>query len=104
MDRDTRIGESTAAPSRGTSSFAFLTTESFPMTESITPVAPSDERPFSELKQITVRADDEIAQVNQMLAEGWRLVKIGQRSDATVYVLGKIEEKKRARTGFLAAD
>jgi hypothetical protein len=74
------------------------------MTESATPVVAPDERLFSELKQVTLRADDEIAQVNALLAEGWRLVKIGHISDATVYVLGKTEEKKRARTGFLAAD
>jgi hypothetical protein len=74
------------------------------MTDSTTPVVAPDERLFSELKQVTVHADDEIAPVNALLAEGWRLVKIGHISDATVYVLGKTEEKKRARTGFLAAD
>lgn len=74
------------------------------MPESATPVVAPDERLFSELKQVTVRTDDEIAQVNALLAEGWRLAKIGHISDATVYVLGKTEEKKRARTGFLAAD
>ena len=74
------------------------------MTENATPVVAPDERLFSELKQVTVRADDEISPVNALLAEGWRLVKIGHISDATVYVMGKTEEKKRARTGFLAAD
>jgi len=74
------------------------------MADTAIPVAAPDERFFSELKQVTVRADDEIAQVNALLVEGWRLAKIGHISDATVYVLGKSEEKKRARTGFLAAD
>ncbi len=68
------------------------------------PIAAPDERPFSELKQVTVRADDEISQVNILLADGWRLVKIGQRSDATVYVLGRMADKPKHRTGFLAVD
>ncbi len=74
------------------------------MPDIATPIAASDESPFSELKQVTVRGDEEIAQVNALLADGWRLVKIGHISDATVYVIGKTEEKKRAKTGFLAAD
>ncbi len=74
------------------------------MTDTAIPVAAPDERFFSELKQVTVWTDDEIAQVNALLAEGWRLAKIGHISDATVYVLGKTEEKKRARTGFLTVD
>jgi hypothetical protein len=74
------------------------------MTDIVTPIAPSGEQPFSELKQVTVRADVEIVQVNTLLSEGWRLVKIGHISDATVYVVGKAEAKKRAKTGFLAAD
>ena len=74
------------------------------MNDNAMPIAAPDERLLSELKQVTVRTDAEIAQVNALLAEGWRLVKIGHISDATVYVLGKTEEKKRAKTGFLAAD
>jgi len=74
------------------------------MTDTVTPIVPSSGQLFSELKQITVRTDDEITQVNALLAEGWRLAKIGHISDATVYVLGKTEEKKRAKTGFLTAD
>jgi hypothetical protein len=74
------------------------------MSDIAVPMAAPDERIFGELKQVTVRADEEIAQVNAFLAEGWRLVKIGHINDATVYVLGKTEEKKRAKTGFLAAD
>lgn len=74
------------------------------MTDITPPLAAPDEQPFSELKQITVRADDEIAQVNALLAEGWRLVKIGQLSDATVYILGRRADKPKHRTGFLAVD
>ncbi len=59
------------------------------MTDITPPVVAPDERLFSELKQVTVRADDEITQVNALLAEGWRLAKIGHVSDATVYVLGR---------------
>jgi hypothetical protein len=31
-------------------------------------------------------------------------VDIGHRPDATVYVLGRVEDKPKHRTGFLAAD
>lgn len=58
---------------------------------------------FRTLKQLTIREDDGIARVNELLAEGWRVLSIGQRSDATVYVLGRTEEKQRTRTGFLPA-
>ena len=58
---------------------------------------------FRQLKQITIRNDDEIEQVNALLAEGWRVLNIGHRSDATVYVLGRMEEKQRTRAGFLPA-
>ena len=74
------------------------------MSDIAVPMAAPDERIFAELKQVTVRADDQIAEVNALLAEGWRLVRIGHINDATVYVLGKTEEKKRARTGFLTVD
>jgi hypothetical protein len=75
------------------------------MTDTIlTPVPPSSERPFAKLAQITVTSDDQIAAVNQLLAEGWRLVSIGYRPDATVYVLGWREEKAKPRTGFLAQE
>lgn len=74
------------------------------MTDMATPIAVPDERILSELKQITVRADAEIDRVNELLAEGWRLVKIGQISDATVYVLGRTADKPKHRTGFLAED
>lgn len=58
---------------------------------------------FRQLKQVTVREDEDVARVNELLAEGWRVLSIGQRSDATVYVLGRTEEKQRTRTGFLPA-
>ncbi len=72
------------------------------MTDIPTPTVMRDSE-ISQLKQVTVREDDDIAKVNQLLAEGWRVMSIGQRSDATVYVLGRTEEKQRTRTGFLPA-
>jgi hypothetical protein len=75
------------------------------MTDNIpTPVAPSGERQFTKLTQVTVTSDDQIAAVNQLLTDGWRLVSIGTRADATIYVLGWREEKPKPRTGFLAQD
>jgi len=70
------------------------------MTELPTPTVTRDSE-FKQLKQITVREDEDIARVNELLADGWRVLSIGQRSDATVYVLGRAEEKQRIRTGFL---
>jgi len=58
---------------------------------------------YRQLKQITIREDDEIEKVNELLADGWRVLSIGQRDDATVYVLGRMEEKQKSRTGFLPA-
>jgi hypothetical protein len=58
---------------------------------------------FRQLKQVTVHDDEEVSKVNELLADGWRLLSVGQRSDATVYVLGRMEEKQRIRTGFLHA-
>ncbi len=75
------------------------------MTEMLpTPVAPAGERPFTRLTQVTVASDDQIRAVNQLLADGWRLLSIGYRSDATVYVLGWREDKPKPRAGFLAQD
>ncbi len=62
------------------------------------------EQGFRQLRQVTVRSDDEVSSVNTLLAEGWRLVSIGHLTDATVYVLSRMEEKQRQRTGFLPAD
>ena len=58
---------------------------------------------YRQLKQITIREDAEIEKVNELLADGWRVLSIGQRDDATVYVLGRMEEKQKSRTGFLPA-
>lgn len=57
---------------------------------------------FSELKQISLESDDDIAAVNDLLADGWKLLHIGHLSDRTVYVLGKSAPPSRRRTGFLA--
>lgn len=73
------------------------------MTDNISaPVAPASERLFARLAQITVTSDDQMAAVNQLLTDGWRLVEIGFRPDATVYVLGWRDEKTKARAGFLS--
>jgi hypothetical protein len=72
------------------------------MTDIPTPTVMRDSE-ISQLKQVTVADDEDIAKVNELLAEGWRLLSIGQRADATVYVLGRSEEKQRTRTGFLPA-
>ena len=74
------------------------------MTDMPTPMVSPGERQFTQLHQVTVRGDDEIAAVNQLLAEGWRILHIGQRPDATVFVLGRMEEKQKHRTGFLTTD
>ncbi|PKO21817.1 MAG: hypothetical protein CVU38_12550 [Chloroflexi bacterium HGW-Chloroflexi-1] len=67
-------------------------------------MATPGERDLTQLRQITVASDEEIASVNQLLADGWRLVSIGYRPDGVVYVLGRAEERPRHRAGFLAAD
>lgn len=69
-----------------------------------TPVAPAGERQFSKLTQITVTSDDQITAVNQLLTEGWLLLSIGYRADATVYVLGWREDKPKPRAGFLSQE
>ena len=74
------------------------------MTEIQTPVAAPGEWDLTQLRQITVVTDEEMTNVNQLLADGWRLVNIGHRPDATVYVLGRAEEKPRHRAGFLVAE
>jgi len=68
------------------------------------PIAPAGERQFTRLTQVTVTSDDQISAVNQLLTEGWRLLSIGYRADATVYVLGWREEKPKPRTGFLSQE
>jgi hypothetical protein len=74
------------------------------MSDIVTPTITPGEPGFRQLRQVTVRSDDEISNVNDLLAEGWRLVSVGHLADATVYVLGRIEEKQRQRTGFRIAD
>jgi hypothetical protein len=74
------------------------------MTDMQTPVAVSGERYYTQLCQVTVTEDEQITRVNGLLADGWRIVDIGQRPDATVYVLGRPEDKPKHGTGFLAAD
>lgn len=74
------------------------------MSDMPTPTVSPDEPGIRQLKQVTVRNDEEIATVNQLLADGWRVVSIGQRPDATVYVLGRDEKKQKPRTGFLHPD
>lgn len=75
------------------------------MTDTISaPVAPLHERQFIRLAQITVVSDDQINAVNQLLTDGWRLLSIGYRADATIYVLGWREDKPKPRAGFLAQE
>jgi hypothetical protein len=74
------------------------------MTDIQTPMAVSGERQYTQLRQVTVTQDEQIAHVNELLADGWRIVDIGQRPDSTVYVLGRLEDKPKHSTGFLAAD
>ncbi len=74
------------------------------MTDMQTPVAMSGEPQYTQLRQVTVTQDEQIAAVNELLAEGWRIVDIGQRPDSTVYVLGRMEDKPKHHTGFLAVD
>lgn len=68
------------------------------------PIATPGERQYTQLTQVTVTEDEQVTRVNDLLAEGWRIVDIGQRPGATVYVLGRLEDKPKHRTGFLAAD
>jgi hypothetical protein len=74
------------------------------MTDMQTPVAMSGERQYTQLCQVTVTEDEQVARVNELLTDGWRIVDIGHRPDATVYVLGRMEDKPKHRTGFLTAD
>lgn len=56
----------------------------------------------AEIKQVTVAADAEIGTVNDLLAQGWKLLHIGQQANSTIYVLGRPSEQSRRRPGFLA--
>lgn len=74
------------------------------MSEMPTPTIVAGEQNFRQLRQVTIREDEEISRVNELLVEGWRVLSIGHRADATVYVLGRSEEKQRSRAGFLQKD
>lgn len=74
------------------------------MPDILTPTVSPEEPGFRQLKQITLRSDDEIEAVNQLLAEGWRVMSIGHRPDATVYVLGRADQRQKPRTGFLQTE
>jgi hypothetical protein len=74
------------------------------MSDIVTAMLTPTEQGFRQLRQVTVRSDDEISTVNSLLTDGWRLVSIGHLTDATVYVLGRTEERQRQRTGFLPGD
>jgi len=57
---------------------------------------------LAEIRQVSLRSDDDIGAVNDLIADGWRLLHIGHLNDRTVYVLGKSAERSRRKTGFLA--
>jgi hypothetical protein len=63
-------------------------------------VTVTPERQYARLCQVTIHADEEIEKVNQALTEGWRLISVGYRPDATVFVLGQLEEKAKRRGSF----
>ena len=64
----------------------------------------SGEASYSELRQFTIKEDGEVGAVNDLLSQGWRLIDIGYRADATIYVLGRHEERARHRAGFLSSE
>jgi hypothetical protein len=74
------------------------------MTDVQAPMTIAGEMQYTQLCQVTVADDEQIARVNDLLASGWRIVDIGHRSDVTVYVLGRLEDKPKHSTGFLAVD
>jgi hypothetical protein len=74
------------------------------MAEMTTPSIAIDELPFRQLRQVTIELDDRIEEVNQLLADGWKLVSIGHTAQATVYVLGRTDEKPRRSTGFIQSE
>jgi hypothetical protein len=74
------------------------------MSEPLSPMVVPGDREVAQLRQITVRADDEVAEVNGLLRDGWRLLSIGFQPSATVYVLARSEDKPRHRAGFIGND
>ena len=55
---------------------------------------------LTEIRQVSVANDDEIVAVNALLADGWKLLHIGQTAQCCVYVLGKPPQPPKRRTGF----
>ena len=51
------------------------------MNEMPTPTVTRDSE-FKQLKQVTVREDEDIAKVNDLLTEGWRVLSIAALPDA----------------------
>ena len=72
------------------------------MDSTTSPAMPMVSSSIVEIKQVTVDSDEGISPVNELLAEGWRLLHIGSSGSKTVYVLGKPSESSRRRTGFIA--
>ena len=71
------------------------------METSVTPpMVPSRDKTIAKLRQVTVSNDEEISKVNQLLADGWRLMSIGYHADATVYVLGTDRRETQASAGL----
>jgi hypothetical protein len=68
------------------------------------PMVMAGDKMVTQLRQVTITADEDIAQVNDLLRDGWRLMNIGYHANATVYVLGQMDEKPRHRPGFLGAE
>lgn len=70
--------------------------------ESITiPVDGTQIGPLAEVKQVSVGADNAVAPVNELLADGWKLLHIGHAGAQTVYVLGKPPAQTKRSTGFV---
>ncbi len=65
------------------------------------PMVPSRDKTIAKLYQVTISNDEEISKVNQLLADGWRVMSIGYHANATVYVLARTEDKPKHRPGFV---
>lgn len=70
--------------------------------ETRAPMAAIGDRKFTRLQQVTISDDNQIESVNQLLSDGWQVLAVGFRPEATVYVLGRMDEKRKHRAGFLA--
>jgi hypothetical protein len=68
------------------------------------PMIMPGEKTVTQLRQITVNTDEQVEGVNRLLSDGWRLISIGYHTSATVYVLGRIDEKPKHRPGFLSGE